>query len=127
MRSIRPFIDPKNRGLVLDCLKATADGPYFEDWEFYTLMGCDRDEMRAFIDMEKCSVLTTANYPIIGNALNNLMNVVTTDEEWHRIGYTRALVEAAWNALRKQATDYGIVMSSRTIGPKRERWTGRRR
>jgi hypothetical protein len=32
--------------LVKQCLIAAVTGPYFPDWEFATLIGADRDEVR---------------------------------------------------------------------------------
>ena len=35
------------RDAVGHCLRAAADGPYFPDWEFETLIGATRDDVRA--------------------------------------------------------------------------------
>jgi hypothetical protein len=32
--------------LIRECLRATADGPFFPDWEFDTLIGVDRETVR---------------------------------------------------------------------------------
>jgi hypothetical protein len=37
------------RDLVKQCLRAAVDGPYFPDWEFGTLIGATRDEIREII------------------------------------------------------------------------------
>lgn len=42
--------EPKNVDVLGPCLRVAVDGPYFPDWEFHTLMGLSRDEMRAIAD-----------------------------------------------------------------------------
>ena len=32
--------------IVRDCLRAAVEGPFFPDWEFHTLFGLTRDEVR---------------------------------------------------------------------------------
>ena len=32
--------------LIGDCLRAAAEGPFFEDWEFHTLFGLERSEVK---------------------------------------------------------------------------------
>lgn len=36
--------------LVRRCLAASVDGPFFPDWEFETLFGLTRDEVREVLD-----------------------------------------------------------------------------
>ena len=68
--------------IIRRCLGATVDGPMFPDWEFYTLFGLTRDEIRDVLatwpDLPKvipdgydtaASVRTVA----ITNALANLL------------------------------------------------------
>ncbi|HZE58864.1 MAG TPA: hypothetical protein VE031_13495 [Chthoniobacterales bacterium] len=31
---------------VFECLRAASDGPFFPDWEFHTLFGLERDQVR---------------------------------------------------------------------------------
>lgn len=40
--------EPERR-LLLDAFRAAADGPFFPDWEFQTLMGFERSELRRVI------------------------------------------------------------------------------
>jgi hypothetical protein len=37
------------RHVILHCLQAAADGPFFPDWEFRTLFGCERNDIRAIV------------------------------------------------------------------------------
>jgi hypothetical protein len=39
-------IDNEDIAAVRQCLRAAADGPFFPDWEFHTLMGSPRHEVR---------------------------------------------------------------------------------
>jgi hypothetical protein len=39
-------IDDRERTTVAECLRAATDGPFFPDWEFQTLFGLERDEVR---------------------------------------------------------------------------------
>lgn len=39
------FLRPDEEQLIKRCLVAAADGPFFPDSEFHTIMGCDRSEM----------------------------------------------------------------------------------
>jgi hypothetical protein len=36
---------------VLQCMKAIADGPEIEDWEFHTRLGLDRPNLRRIISL----------------------------------------------------------------------------
>jgi hypothetical protein len=38
-------LNQKERGVVGECLRAAAEGPFFSDWEFSTLFGLTRDEL----------------------------------------------------------------------------------
>ncbi|MEM9033827.1 MAG: hypothetical protein AAGD18_04465 [Actinomycetota bacterium] len=42
--------EPRDIELLGSCLRLAVDGPYFPDWEFATLMGMSREEMRALAD-----------------------------------------------------------------------------
>ena len=42
-------LDEKERGVVRECLGATVEGPFFPDWEFQTLFGLERDEVRRIL------------------------------------------------------------------------------
>lgn len=45
---LRPLrLDPETIRIVKACLHASADGPFFPDWEFEFLMGVNRETVRA--------------------------------------------------------------------------------
>ena len=41
-------LSPSERRIVLQCMKAIADGPEIEDWEFQTRLGIVRPLIRFF-------------------------------------------------------------------------------
>ena len=43
-------LDPETLRITKECLRAAADGPFFPDWEFQTLIGVDRDTVRLVMD-----------------------------------------------------------------------------
>jgi hypothetical protein len=58
--------------ILRQCLRAAADGPFFPEWEFQTLIGASREEVRALIsqtalDREERAV------DIATSTLNNLL------------------------------------------------------
>jgi hypothetical protein len=55
-----------------DCLRVMCDGPFVEDWEFQTLMGVSRDEMRCVHDNWK-EPPTDTDLSIVRDALNTLI------------------------------------------------------
>lgn len=56
------------------CLRAVADGPFFPDWEFETLMGVDRETVRRVVsDWPQCKVSRMDFQCAVQNGLNNLV------------------------------------------------------
>lgn len=43
-------LDVKEREVVWACLKAAVEGPFFPDWEFHTLFGLERTEVKDVLD-----------------------------------------------------------------------------
>ena len=43
-------LDPDTLRITKECLRAAADGPFFPDREFQTLIGVDRDTVRLVMD-----------------------------------------------------------------------------
>ena len=39
-------LEPGDLTLIRNCLEAAATGPFFPDWEFETLFGLSRDQLR---------------------------------------------------------------------------------
>jgi len=42
-------LTPRDEAVIAGALRAALDGPFFPDWEFHTLMGLDRDEVRTVL------------------------------------------------------------------------------
>lgn len=67
-------LDEKERNVVRECLRAAVDGPFFPDWEFHTIFGLTREEVKAVLmswpelDETNDSVVRAIN-----NSFNNLL------------------------------------------------------
>ena len=77
-------LNESERGIVRECLGAVVEGSLFPEWEFHTLFGIEREELRVVfeswprIDENNESVVLAIN-----NSLNNLLGYPTqTDQEW---------------------------------------------
>jgi hypothetical protein len=67
-------ISDDDRSLVIRCLGEALEGEYFPDWEFETLMGFTRSELREFLDAAKSSRALESlpdMRPVVGSVLNN--------------------------------------------------------
>jgi hypothetical protein len=58
--------------VITRCLQASVDGPYFDDWEFSTLMGMERNEMRTVLEAWPNPVDSDKQSVAVNNALVNL-------------------------------------------------------
>jgi len=63
MLDVTTMLDPAEVRVVGECLRAAVDGPFFPDWEFHTLMGLERPEMRAILN--DWPVQTTDDYNFV--------------------------------------------------------------
>jgi len=67
--------------IIGECLDAAADGPFFPDWEFQTLFGLTREEVRLIAqhwpDMDWCDDNVRL---AVNNSLNHLIGYP------HRVG-----------------------------------------
>lgn len=67
-------LDTREREVVRECLCAAAEGPFFPEWEFETLFGLTRDEVRqvllAWPDLRESDENVTR---AINNSFNNLL------------------------------------------------------
>lgn len=67
-------ISASDKALIGQVLRAAADGPFFPDWEFHTLFGLTRKEMRSVadawpnVDLDSLDVALAVN-----QAFNNLL------------------------------------------------------
>src|SRR3954471_19325806 len=42
-------LSEREKQTVFECLRAASDGPFFPDWEFPTLFGLERDQVRRIV------------------------------------------------------------------------------
>jgi hypothetical protein len=73
------------RDIVRECLRAAVEGSFFPEWEFHTLFGIDREELRVVLN--SWPMVAESNESVIlavNNSLNNLLGYPTTptDQEW---------------------------------------------
>ncbi len=87
---------PEDRELVRRCLDAAANGPFFPDWEFETLFGLSRSDVRSVLACWTDFTASPLQDQAIVNALNHLIGYPHGEvEAWDRmIGATPAEVEA---------------------------------
>jgi hypothetical protein len=63
-----------DKALVGQALRAAANGPFFPDWEFHTLFGLTRSQVRAVADAWPNVELKSADVVLaVNNSLNNLL------------------------------------------------------
>lgn len=57
-----------------EALRASADGPFFPDWEFHSLFGLNRSEVRAIANAWPRRVASAKDIELaVNNSLNNLL------------------------------------------------------
>ena len=84
-RSWRRQLNEGDQVTVGACLRAAAEGPFFPEWEFHTLFGLHRDEVRAFAASWPNSKDERDEFQAVNNSMNNLL------------GYPHGL-EAQWSS-----------------------------
>jgi hypothetical protein len=77
-------LSPEERQIVFECLRATATGPFFPDWEFHTLFGIERGDVKAIVDAWPAVDEANENVSLaINNSMNNLLGYPHgRDREW---------------------------------------------
>ena len=84
MKNASDRLSKREKKIVMDCLQAAADGPFFPDWEFSTLIGASRDEVRSTAKWLQQNVTADDDSRIITNTLNNLLGYPHDEfERWH--------------------------------------------
>ncbi len=70
--------------IISECLNAVVNGPFFPDWEFATLFGLTREEIKKILD--KWPAVDEENEDIkiaINNSFNNLLGYpIANDDKW---------------------------------------------
>ncbi|MBW3624926.1 MAG: hypothetical protein KY468_16110 [Armatimonadetes bacterium] len=68
------ILTQKEKQVIGECLRAAAEGPFFPDWEFSTLFGLDREEVKQIAEAWPDIDGTQERVGVgINNALNNLL------------------------------------------------------
>jgi hypothetical protein len=102
-------LNETERGVVRECLQAAAEGPFFPDWEFPTLFGIDRDQVRQLLlSWPKVDEADDAILLSINNSFNNLLGYPNDmHEEWAKwISVTEgevARIFAKWKGKDREA------------------------
>jgi PAS domain-containing protein len=66
-------IDADDRNVVKACLRAAVDGPFFPDWEFPTLFGLEREEVRQILASWPEGADADTQFIAVNNALGQLL------------------------------------------------------
>jgi hypothetical protein len=68
--------------LILQCLVGAAEGPFFPDWEFDTLIGSDKENLKYMIQQwDSLDKTSDEVMSVIVNAVTNLINYPHGHEE----------------------------------------------
>ena len=83
-----PFNDltEEEKSIVRECLVASLEGPFFPDWEFHTIFGITREELKKVISAwPNIDLKNKAVDLAIHNSLNNLIGYPHGKEnEWSK-------------------------------------------
>ena len=79
-------LEENEREIVKQCLRAAVEGPFFPDWEFSTLFGLERDEVRNLLES---GTRLDDSTEIVRIAINNSFNNLTgyphgCEKEWSK-------------------------------------------
>ncbi len=67
-------LEQSEREVVRQCLNAAVNGPFFPDWEFHTLFGLERIEVKSVLESwPKLDETKEEVQVAINNTLNNLL------------------------------------------------------
>jgi len=66
------MLEPHDIELVKSSLDAAVSGPFFPEWEFQTLFGLSRDEMREVAQRWPANLQDPVTKTAVLNVLNNL-------------------------------------------------------
>lgn len=67
-------LDSEELEVVKDCLRAAVEGPFFPDWEFHTLFGLERAEVKSILkSWPNLNENDEAVVLAINNSFNNLL------------------------------------------------------
>lgn len=66
-------LSSREKDIVGQCLRAAAAGPFFDAWEFQTLMGVSREDVRRIASVRQESLIDDEDEWVVRNVLNNLL------------------------------------------------------
>lgn len=79
-------LSPEERDLVRRCLDAVVGGPFFPEWEFETLFGMSRGDVRSVLACWSEGRVSPIQDQAIVNALNHLIGYPHEEAEaWDRM------------------------------------------
>jgi hypothetical protein len=75
-------LDEREREVVRECLRAAVDGPFFPDWEFETIFGLKRDDVRqVLLSWPRLDEANESTVRAINNSFNNLLGYPTRNKQ----------------------------------------------
>ena len=69
----KPELTERDHEVIRALLAATVEGPFYPDWEFQTLFGFDRQEVREVLDRWPEGVGADPTDAVVYGAFNNLL------------------------------------------------------
>jgi hypothetical protein len=66
------LLEPDDIALIRRCLQAAAEGPFFPDWEFSTLFGLTREQVKAVAEQWPENAAERTTEMAVHNSLANL-------------------------------------------------------
>ena len=89
-------LDQSEREVVRECLRAAVEGAFFPEWEFHTIFGLQRDDIRkVLLSWPELNESDESVVLAINNSLNNLVGypIRNREELWPQyISVTRTEV-----------------------------------
>lgn len=75
-------LDEREREVVRECLLATVEGPFFPDWEFETIFGLEREDVRqVLLSWPALNESDDSVVRAINNSFNNLLGYPTKNKQ----------------------------------------------
>jgi hypothetical protein len=75
-------LNEKERAVVQECLRAAVEGPFFPEWEFHTLFGLTRSEVRqVLLSWPQLNEADESVMLAINNSFNNLLGYPIANEQ----------------------------------------------
>jgi hypothetical protein len=75
-------LDERERAVVRECLRASVEGPFFPDWEFETIFGLGREDVRkVLLSWPEVNESDDSVVRAINNSFNNLLGYPTKNKQ----------------------------------------------